>query len=67
VNEEPRKSISEMMADNTLIDEAIGRAVREAVLKHARAGQPVATWQNGKVVWISADEVLSRLADGPTK
>jgi hypothetical protein len=66
MNEETRKSISEVLADDTLVNEGIGQAVREAVLKHARAGQPVATWQDGKVVWIPADDVLSHLSNGPT-
>jgi hypothetical protein len=66
MNEPVERSISELLADHSLINEAICRAVREAVLQHARAGQPVATWQNGQVVWIPAEEILSRLANGPT-
>lgn len=59
-------SISELMADHTLITEAIRRGVREAVLDHARAGRPVATWQNGKVVWIPPAEILARLSQEAT-
>ncbi len=66
MNEQPPSSIAELLADDALINEAIARAVREAVLKHARAGQPVATWQNGQVIWMKPDEVLSRLANGST-
>ncbi len=66
MNEPFQPPISELLADHSLITEAICRAVREAVLNHARAGQPVATWQNGRVVWIQAREVLSRLANGST-
>ena len=62
MNKQPRRSISELMADDKLITDAICRAVREAVLKHARAGQPVATYANGKVVWIPAEEMLARLS-----
>ena len=58
--------IAELLADHSIINEAIARAAREAVLKHAQAGKPVSTWQNGKVVWIAADTVLSRLCKGPT-
>jgi hypothetical protein len=64
MNESPRRSISELLADHALITEAIRRAVRAAVLQHARAGQPVATWQDGKVVWVGPDEILARLS-GP--
>jgi hypothetical protein len=61
MNEKSASSISEILADHALITEAINRAVREAVLKHAQAGQPVATWENGKVVWIPPQEIFARL------
>jgi hypothetical protein len=51
-------SIADLLADHDLITAAVNRAVREAVLKHARAGKPVAVGQDGKVVWISAAEIL---------
>ena len=60
-----RRSISELMADHAFITDAIQRAVREAVLTHAHAGQPVATCRDGKVVWIPAAEVLAQLSNGP--
>ncbi len=66
MNEQSPSSIAELLADHALINEAIARAVRDAVLKHALSGQPVATWQNGQVIWIKPDEVLSRLANGST-
>ena len=44
--------------DSELIDSAIQRSVREAVLSHARASNPVAEWRDGKVVWISPEEVF---------
>lgn len=55
------RTIAALMADHMLITTAATRAVREAVLGHARAGHPVATSQDGKVVWVPAGEVLSRL------
>jgi hypothetical protein len=57
----------ELLADHALITQAIQRAAREAVLTHARAGQPVATWHDGQVVWISPAEMLAELADRPPK
>jgi hypothetical protein len=64
MKEQAQPSISELLANHALITEAINRAVREAVLNHARAGQPVATLQNGQVVWIQPEEILSRLSSG---
>jgi hypothetical protein len=63
VKEESRPTIAELFADDALITAAIQRGVREAVLKHAQAGQAVPTWQDGKVVWIPAEEILARLSD----
>jgi hypothetical protein len=63
MNEQPERSISELLADDALITAAINRGVREAVLEHARAGRPVATWRDGKVVWIPPDEILSSFGE----
>lgn len=68
MNAPSNSSIAERLADNALITAAIQKAVREAVLRHARAGNPVADWQNGRVVWVSPEEVLASLAsESPTK
>jgi hypothetical protein len=47
-----------LQVDPKTMEEAICRAARDAVLAHARAGLPVATWQGGKVVWLSPEEIL---------
>ncbi len=54
-----------LLDDESLIDAAIARAAREAVLQHARAGYPVATMRDGKVVWIPPEEILARFAAPP--
>lgn len=59
MSDRPNPTISELLADRELITAAINRAVREAVLKHAQAGHPIAVSQNGKVVWIPAAEILA--------
>jgi hypothetical protein len=43
--------------DVELITRALRQAVREALLSHKRAGNPVAVWQNERVVWVPADEI----------
>lgn len=67
MNEQEHPSIDELLADHSLINAAINRAVREAVLKHARAGQSVATWKNGKVAWIHPEEIFNRFDGGLTR
>jgi hypothetical protein len=37
----------ELLNDRAVIAAVVQRAVREAVLAHARAGNPVATWKDG--------------------
>ncbi len=39
------------------INKAFERAVREALLKHKRAGNQVAVWRDGKVVLLQPDEI----------
>lgn len=56
-------SISELVRDTALMHEAVTRAMREAVLEHARAGQPVCTMRNGRVVWVSPEEVLAQFGE----
>jgi hypothetical protein len=60
-----RPSHPGLLGDDRLIDAAIARAAREAVLQHARAGYPVATMRDGKVVWIPPEEILARFAAPP--
>ena len=37
--------------------EAMGRGVREALRRHKQAGNPVATWQDGAVVWVAPEDI----------
>lgn len=62
-NEE--RPIAEILADHAVIEEALARAVREAVLKHAQAGYPVSAGIDGKVVMIPPEEILARFSHKP--
>lgn len=55
--DEPERDIEELMMDDALIDGALAKAVREAVLRHKRLGNPIAVWENGRVVWIPPEEI----------
>jgi len=41
-------------------EEALRRAVAEAIAEHQRNGVPIAIWRNGKVVRIPADQIKVR-------
>lgn len=58
--------IEELVRDSELMTAAVAKATREAVLQHARAGQPVATWRDGKVVWLSPEEIFARCGCAPS-
>jgi hypothetical protein len=57
------RPLHERLTDHDLIKGAIDRAVREALLTHARLGNPVATWRDGKVVWLQPAEVFALLGE----
>lgn len=40
-----------------LAEEALKKAVAEALAEHRRNGVPIAIWRNGKVVRIPADRI----------
>lgn len=52
-----RRSILEMMIDGKEIDAALQRAVREALIRHKKLGNPVAVWRDGKVVIVPPEEI----------
>jgi len=47
-----KKDIDRIFAEGTAIDEAVRLGVRDALLQHKRAGVPIATIINGKVVRV---------------
>jgi hypothetical protein len=53
------------LANRALIDAAIRKAVREEVLSNARLGFPVCTLRDGKVVWLSPQEIFEQFANEP--
>lgn len=51
------KDVGRLLADGKLIARVMRTAVREALLQHKHAGNPVAEWRDGKVVWIPPEEI----------
>lgn len=43
--------------EGTPIDEALNEALRDVVRRHRQAGLPLATWEDGKVVWVRPEDV----------
>lgn len=51
------KSIDELFDDGRLIDEALRLAAQDARRLHKRLGNPMATWRDGRVVWIAPEDI----------
>jgi hypothetical protein len=62
--DDPKPTISELVADSELMTAAIRRGVREELLAQARAGNSVPIADNGQIVWLSPAEVYERLERG---
>ena len=62
MNDLTHLSVAELAAHPQLREAAVKRGARAAVLAHARAGNPVSTMRDGKVVWIQPAEILAQFA-----
>jgi hypothetical protein len=51
-------SLGDRLADGRLIERALGMAVSAALEQHKRAGNPVAEWRDGKVVWVAPEDIV---------
>jgi hypothetical protein len=56
-NESNDPELSERLALADAVEAAVQEAVREALLQHKRAGNPVVGWRDGKVEWVPAEEI----------
>ena len=45
------------LKDRPRIMRALRKATAQAMLRHKRAGVPVATWKDGKVAWIAPEDI----------
>jgi hypothetical protein len=46
--------------ESHVIDEALRKGVREALLRHKERGNPVVIEREGQIVWLSAQELLDK-------
>jgi hypothetical protein len=66
-NGEPTVDIEALFEEGTEIDAALRSAVREAVLRHKRLGQPIVEWRDGRVVLTPPDEIEVDDSPAPVK
>jgi hypothetical protein len=51
------RALADKLQDLDLIERAFKRAVREALIRHKQAGNPICEWCNGEVVWIQPEDI----------
>jgi len=56
-NPEGSTHADERVQDAKVVEEALAKAVSEALQHHKRAGNPVPEWRDGKVRWLSPEEI----------
>ena len=54
----------ERVHDTARIQESLALSVQEALVRHKRAGKPVAVWRNGRVEWIPPEDIPDTLDEG---
>lgn len=52
-----KPDIDRIFADSRQIQRALARGVRSALITHKKLGYPIATWKNGKAVWIPPEKI----------
>lgn len=57
MNEHDGRTPAERVDDIPAILKALRQAVREALLQHKRAGNPIAVWRNDRVEWIAPEDI----------
>ena len=52
-----KPDIAALFRDGRVIDEAMQRAWREALLEHKRRGESIVVWEDGRVVTLKAEDI----------
>lgn len=56
---DPHPTLDEFFDDGTAIDEALKEAARDARRFHKALGNPMATWVDGRVVWVQPGDIVA--------
>jgi hypothetical protein len=57
VKEKHRDKIAEAFSNPEKITQALAKGVRDALLKHKQAGNPIVVWRDGKIIWLDPEEI----------
>ncbi len=57
MSQDREKLIEELFEESIPIEEALREAVQKALSRHKKLGNPIAVWEDSKVVWIPPEEI----------
>ena len=57
IKKKRKDKIAEAFANPEKITQAVAKGVRDALLKHKQAGNPIVVWRDGKIVWLDPEEI----------
>lgn len=52
-----KSTLDELFEDGRAIDEGLREAARDARRLHKALGNPMATWEDGQVVWVRPEDI----------
>ena len=55
--------LTERLTDIPLFEAPLVRAVQEALRFHKLAGNPMAEWRDGRVVWVAPEDIPAGLEE----
>lgn len=50
--------ITDFFQDTDKVTQVLQSSIKRALLQHKQAGNPVCEWRDGKVVWVSPENIL---------
>ena len=56
-NPERAMSADERVQDAEVVENALTKAVSDALRRHRQAGNPVPEWRDGKLRWIAPEDI----------
>lgn len=54
----PKVNIDKLFEEGKAIDSALKEAVKQALLQHKKAGNPIVSWKDGEIVWIQPEDIV---------
>jgi hypothetical protein len=58
------RTVQQLVADGSVVDEALRRAAAAARREYVRAGLSMPVWRSGHLLWIEPTELKQHEADG---